>query len=251
MNELFLALQFLTAIPIKFKSITENKLANSLIYFPLVGLILGLILSGINSLFLFLGFQDLSINVILIISLVVLTAGMHLDGLADTFDAFLSNKNKEEMLKIMRDPHIGVMGVVSIVCVILLKIALLSNISPYLKVPSLLLMCVLSRWVFVLVIYLFPYARQEGKAKVFMQGINFKIFIITLAITLCLAVLIGHIPGVIAFLIAAGSSYLLAKYISKKISGITGDALGAINELTEIIILFSICILGRSNLWIS
>ncbi|MEW6171180.1 MAG: adenosylcobinamide-GDP ribazoletransferase, partial [Candidatus Omnitrophota bacterium] len=184
MKSFLAALQFLTIIPIKIKNIEGNHLSRSLIYFPAVGLILGLILLGINKLLLFLNFAEFSLSIILVVSLIILTGGIHLDGLSDTFDALLSRKNKEEMLKIMRDSHVGVMGTLSIISVLLLKISFLYSIGISLKPISLILMCLLSKWGMVFSMYLFPYAREEGKAKVFIAGINLKIFILSSLIML-------------------------------------------------------------------
>lgn len=249
-NFLF-ALQFLTIIPVKISHIEKTKLSNSLIFFPLVGLLLGLILAGVNSILPILSFGQFPINVILIILLIVLTGGIHLDGLADTVDALLSRKDKEEMLRIMRDSHIGAMGVLSLVCIIILKIALLSSVSMPLKTITLLLMCTLSRWALVLPMFLFPYARNEGKAKVFIQGINLKILFSTTIITLSIVVLVWQLKGLLIFGLTAMSSYIIGRFINNKIGGITGDALGTMNELIELIVLFSICVLGGSPLWMT
>ena len=173
-----------------------------------------------------------------------------MDGLADTFDAFLSRKNKEEMLEIMRDSHIGVMGVLGLISIILLKIAFLSSINIPSKIVPLFLMCILSRWSLALTMFSFPYARKEGKAKVFIQGINLKIFILSTIIAIVSVFAIYKIKGLLVFIIIVMSSYIIGKFINNKIGGITGDTLGATNELTEVIILFSVCILGRVNLWI-
>lgn len=250
MKNFLLALQFLTIIPVRVKNIKEGNLPNSAIYFPLVGLILGLVLTGVNKVFLILNFNQFIIDILLVISLILLTGGLHLDGLADTFDALFSRKTKDEMLEIMRDSHIGVMGVLTLISAILLKFAFLSSVSIPLKITSLLLMCTLSRWSLVLTMFLFPYARQEGKAKVFMKGMNLKIFVFSTIIALVFASAIWKIKGVFIFIIVAMSSYAAGKFINNKIGGITGDTLGATNELIEVIILFNISILERINLWI-
>ncbi len=250
MKSFLLALQFLTIIPVKIKHINDKRIAQSMIYFPLVGLFLGLILVAINYLSYILGFARLSIDIILVIFLIILTGGIHLDGLSDSFDAISSRKNKEEMLMIMRDSHAGVFGVLSIIGVVLLKIALLYSVAISLKTTALLLMPVLSRWALVFVIFLFPYARQEGKAKVFIENRSWKIFLISTFLAFISAALIWRINGLLILLIVAPSAYIIAKFINKKICGITGDTLGAINELTEVIVLFVMCILERSSLWI-
>lgn len=248
--DFLLALQFLTVLPVKIANVKEKRLANALIYFPLAGLLLGLILAGIDNLLNILHFAPLAVNTILVVALASLTGGLHLDGLADTIDAFLSRKNKEEMLKIMRDAHIGAMGVISLICIILLKIALLNSVGISLKTVTLLLMCTLSRWSLVWAIYLFPCARQDGKAKVFIQGINSRIFIFSTIIASGCALMIWQLKGLFIIVIVATGIYAIGKFINNKIGGITGDTLGAINELSEVIILFSICVIERSSLCI-
>lgn len=250
MSSFLLAIQFLTIVPLKIKGASEKKIAGSMIYFPVVGLLLGLFLLGINNLLFMLNFSPVTINIILAVALIIITGGMHLDGLSDTTDAFLSGKPKEEMLMIMRDSRVGVMGALSLISVILLKIGLLFSITGPLKITVLILMCVLSRWSAIFSIFLFPYARQDGKAKVFIGGVNLKIFALSTIMVFILAMAIWRIKGLMALLIIAGCVYLTGKFIRKKIGGITGDTLGATIELTEIITLFIVSIAGRSNLWI-
>ncbi len=245
MKKFLLALQFLTIIPVKMKNIKEGDLSSSVIYFPLIGLLLGLLLVGINKVLLILNFDQFIANIILVISLILLTGGIHMDGAADTADAFLSRKNKEEMLVIMRDSHIGSMGALSLISVILLKIAFLSYPGFPSKAAPLLLMCVLSRWSMVFAMFLFPYARQEGKARLLINGINFKIFTLSTIIALACVFSIWKIKGVLVFIVIAAASYIAGRFINRKIGGITGDTLGALSESNEIIVLLSIIILIR------
>ena len=242
MSGFLLALQFLTIVPLKIKEVSEKKIAGAMIYFPFVGLLLGMALSGINTLLLILNLSPLAVNIILAVILTCLTGGMHLDGLSDTADAFLSGKTRDEMLAIMRDPHIGVMGAISIISVLLLKVGLLGAVAAPLKTTALLLACVLSRWSSVLAIFLFPYARKDGKAKAFIQGMNLKIFVLSSIMVLVFAFAIWRLKGILALLIVAGCTYLGSKFASRKIGGITGDTLGAAIELTEIVTLFMVCI---------
>jgi len=180
-----------------------------------------------------------------------ITGAMHLDGLSDTADALLSAKSKDEMLKVMRDPHIGVMGTISIISILFLKITFLFSINPSLIPTALILICVLSRWSLVFSLFLFPYARQEGKAKVFTEGITPKIFILATLIALLCALIVTQLKGLLILGIITLVAYLIGKFISKKIGGITGDILGAINELVEVTTLFSIAILGGFKLWVA
>jgi adenosylcobinamide-GDP ribazoletransferase len=169
----------------------------------------------------------------------MITGGLHLDGLADTIDALASRKDKAEMLKIMRDSHIGTMGVLSLIIIIILKIAILSSLNPAIKNLSLILMCLLSRYSLVLTMFSFPYAREEGKAKIFIRGMNLKIFTLSSIAAFIFAFIIWRLKGILMLLIITGCTYLIGKIINRKIGGITGDTLGAINELTEVIVLLS------------
>jgi len=240
-----LALQFLTVIPLRVKDASEQKIAGSMVFFPLIGLFLGLFLWGTNSLLSFFNFPFLALNVITVVVLIAITGGLHLDGLSDTADAFLSGKPREQMLEIMRDSRTGVMGVLSLISIILLKVALLYSISLSLKPIVLMLMCSLSRWSAVATIFFFPYARQEGKARVFIKGMNLKIFILSSVVAVFSAAAIWQIKGLAVLLIITGFSYMLGKFSTKKIGGITGDTLGAGIEITEIITLVSVFILGN------
>jgi len=242
MDSFLLALQFLTIIPIRIKEVSEKKIANAMMYFSFVGLVLGLVLSGINILLSILNLSALAANIILVITLAAITGGMHLDGLSDTADALFSGKSKDEMLAIMRDSHIGVMGVVCIVSTMFLKIGLLASVAGPLKTTALILMCVLSRWSSVVAMFLFSYARKDGKAKAFMQGMNLKIFVFSLITVLVFAFAIWRMKGLLSLLIVAGCTYLGGRFVSRKIGGITGDTLGAIIELIEVVVLFIVCI---------
>ena len=231
MRGFFLALRFLTIIPTgNKKAADEDKLSKATIYFPLVGLLLGLILVGANKFFSNILLEQFFTNIILVILLIVLTGGLHLDGLADTFDALLSRKNKSEMLKIMRDSHIGTMGVLGLITIILIKLSFLSSLDSKIINNSLILMCLLSRYSLVLSIFLFPYAREEGKAKAFIEGMNLKVFSLATLVTLICSALFLGLKGLIVFIMVGTFVILLGKFIAHKIGVMTGDTLGDINE---------------------
>jgi len=248
MTSLLLALQFLTIIPVKIKKFEESKLVVSIMFFPVIGFFIAILLAAMNNLFLYLGFDNFVINIILVVALVLITAGMHLDGLSDTFDAISSGKSKEDMLAIMRDPRSGAMGVLSIICVLLLKISFLSSIASVYKIGALILMCVLGRWSLVFLLFMFPYARKVGKAKIFSEGINLKIFIAATIFSLSCAIVFLGINGLSIMVLAMLVAFLFGKLMVKKIEGITGDSLGAACELTEVAVLFLIAILAKAGL---
>lgn len=235
------ALQFLTIIRIKNMDVDEKKLANSIIYFPVIGLGLGLVLVVAN-IILSKTFPSTITSAILVSLLAILTGGLHLDGLADTFDAIGSGKNKEQMLKVMRDSNIGSIGAMSLILIIILKITMLSAFMS--RNQALISMLVLGRWSMVLPMFLFKYAHEdEGKAKIFIEGTNLKKVILSSAFTLVIILLVLKFKGLNLFIVTGFFSLIFAWFLSKKIGGITGDTLGAINEITEVLTLFVFYIL--------
>lgn len=245
MKEFLLAIQFLTIIPVHLKNVTQKKIAASMIFFPAAGLLIGLLLAGIN--LLLSSFPAGASSAILVVSLIIVTGGMHLDGLSDTFDAISSAKNREEMLRIMKEPQVGAMGVISMLCVLLLKVSFLASLNTQLRPPALILMTVLSRWSLVGAIFAFPYARQEGKAKVFLEGINGKIFIMATISTVVIAAFVWSLKGLAVMAAAGITAWCFAKIMAKKLGGITGDILGAANEITEIITLLLVVLLTKTQ----
>ena len=106
-------------------------------------------------------------------------------------------------------------------------------------------MCIFSRWAMVLEMSLFPYARTEGKAKAYIQGANPKILFFALALTLLCAFILWQSNGLLIFAIVSLFAIAMGKLISRKIGGITGDTLGALNEITETVVLLSILSIER------
>ncbi|MCX5678278.1 MAG: adenosylcobinamide-GDP ribazoletransferase [Candidatus Omnitrophica bacterium] len=248
MRSFLAALQFLTIVPIRTRQASESDLPLSMVYFPLVGLLIGLILIMAIGIAMFFGLNDIAINSIIVVLLVLITGGLHLDGLADTFDAIASGKPKDEMLKIMRDPHIGTMGVLALLSALLLKLSFLFCMSGNGKIISIILMCVLSRWSMVMVMSIFPYARDRGKAKTFIEGINPRIVAIATLITIITVVMVAKFQGIVLFVLIGSASYLFAGSVARKIGGITGDTLGAVCELMEVVTLFLICVINGGAL---
>ncbi len=238
LNFLF-ALQFLTIIPVKMSGLfNEEKLSQSVIYFPLIGILLGLLLAGLNLIFSFFAVPMILTNTALVVTLIILTGGLHLDGLADTADAFLSGKKeRENLLEILRDPHIGAMGVLSLISVILLKIALVSSVDESKKGIAIILMCFLSRAALILPLYLFKYARNEGKAKIFFGSLNIKKCILLNTAVLLFSFLVAGWNGVFIFSAVVLCTYFFTLRINKRLDGLTGDILGASVELNELLIL--------------
>ena len=241
MKNFFIALQFLTIFPIKIKQdIKEKDFGKSLIFFPLVGVIIGLILAGFNFIFIFLP-KPVVCSLVLIIS-VFISGGLHLDGFADTCDAFYGQNSKQKILEIMRDSRIGVMGSVGVVCLLLLKFNLILSIPENILWKSLILMTAFSRWSIVWSCYISNYSRTEGKAKYFIEYNSKREFILGLILVITLFFIFFQSKGLILFAGFFIFINLLVYFFNKKIDGMTGDTIGAVNEISEVLVLLG-CVL--------
>ncbi|MBD0380074.1 adenosylcobinamide-GDP ribazoletransferase [Paenibacillus sedimenti] len=257
------AFQFLTRLPIPVQiEYNVQVFRRSVIFYPLAGLVIGglLLLAGEG---LRLIFPPMPAAVLLLALWVLLTGGLHLDGLMDTADGILSHRPREQMLEIMKDSRVGAMGVIVCVLVLLLKFALLfsmlgSEQSGDWKASSVLLMIVpiWSRWFMVVAIFGWPYARSESGLGSLFRGVTggyvawstIAGLVASFAITFLgygrltealpcpsLWVIIGGF-AVVTYLLGC----LIALYISRKLGGLTGDTYGALNELLEVLLLLGI-----------
>lgn len=248
MPGLISALQFLTILRFKKEGlINAESLGSSWVYFPLVGAFLGLVLITLDKI-LFPLLPATLLSLILVFTLIILSGAMHIDGLADTLDALFSGKGKEGMLSIMREVHKGTFGVLGIIAAVLFKVALLSSIPLHLRALSLLLMTVLSRYSMGLAIAFFPYARSEGKAKVFFEQKGLKAFMLSTIITLLILALIARFVSLIILFSVVIFTSSVSLIVKRKIGGLTGDGLGALSELNELLVLLSIFVFVRTGL---
>ena len=233
LNDFLIAVSFLTILPVSI-DVTEKKnvLARAMIFFPLVGLgIAGVSLGLVHLLEPFLS-ERLS-NLLLVLIPIVLSGGLHTDGLSDFFDGFFQGKNRDDILRVMKDSHIGVWGALSIIFFVLIKWELLM-ILPF-KGKIFLLAMTLSRWSHVFLSYLQPYARSEGGlGESVAKKIGAREIIGMSILTLLVAVLLSWNGlcvslGIFLFVLWMGH------FCQKKIGGITGDTIGATGEMSEII----------------
>ncbi len=245
MRHFLLALQFLTIAPVRVGGFYPGLMGPALVYFPAAGLLIGLVLIILSSALTFAGLPQLTVGIAVVTASVIMSGGLHLDGVCDTADAFWSRTGRDRMLAIMRDPHAGALGVVSVVCVILLKLGLVYAVPPAQRFYPLVLMPVLSRWSLVGAMFVFPYARAQGRASHFTAGMTPGRFrMATLAALVC-AAMIGQAAGVCLMVVTAASTYVMGRLIRARIGGMTGDTLGAVCELNEIVILASSLVLLR------
>ena len=240
MRNFLTAVQFLTILPFPRKEVKPEDLSDSVLFFPLVGLLIGGILGVVyrGSIQIF---PPMVASALIVAVWVVLTGALHLDGLADTLDGLYAGRTKEERLDIMRDVNLGTMGITGIVIVLLLKCILISSINRNILGVSLFITPAFSRWAMMAAGNLAPYAREEGKGKFFIQGCKCSWVALYAIILSALSILFfgwGGLSLIAATLILVLLSSL---FLKKRLGGITGDTLGALNEINEILILLLIC----------
>lgn len=246
MKLLILMVQFFTRIPLNMRiDIKSEDFAKGVVYFPWIGLIVG----GLNAIVYYLisqlidGFIPL-LGVIIVNILV--TGALHLDGLADSCDGVFSARKKTRMLEIMRDSRIGTNGAIALNLSILMRLGLLYTVPRSLIIPAIILMPVLGRTIMSLVIYEGKYAREgQGMGDLFIGKTSGSTTLISFIQAFMMSFILLKALGVAIFAVCIITGYLLRMYFNKVIGGLTGDLLGAINEVVEIIALFTIIVLWR------
>ena len=241
------ALRFLTIIPLH-REFSPEKIGQSMGYFPLVGLILGLGLAGM-SLVLEMVLPLALVNIILIVSLVVLTGGLHLDGLVDTCDGLAVRRTPEERLDVMRDSHAGGFGVIGVCCLLLLKYISLTSVPDSARIAAIILMTVIGRWGAVYAVFAYPYARLHGLGKAFKEQLKWQHLMLATGTVVIVSAVLGRLGGILVMVGVWLIVIALASYLKKKFGGLTGDSYGAVVEVAEVGVLIIVTLVVR-NLWL-
>ena len=172
-------------------------------------------------------------DVLLVTALAVMTGGLHLDGLIDTFDGLFVGRDPETRLAAMDDPRAGAYGVIAVVCVILLKVAALTALAGQTRTVALLLAPCLGRWAIVQATWLFPYARPEGLGRAFKDGMRARHVGLAGLAVFAAATWLGGPVGVGLFAASAACVWIAGALVATRLGGLTGDTYGALCELTE------------------
>ncbi len=248
MRSLLLALQFLSIFPIKIKGdVTEADMLRSAYAFTVTGFLIGVVLV-IADFFLAQLFSSALVSALVLLVLVLITGALHLDGLADTFDALACRGGREDKLSAMRDPSSGPVGMVAVMFVLGLKflaIEEVASLSYYLHYVALLFMPVMGRWVQVAGMFLGKPSRPDGLGTIFIGKVGTGIFITTTAIALLLFAAVSLVAGSYApgmWYVYGGAGFALVFVIAivlvglfkRNFGGQSGDTLGAATELSEL-----------------
>lgn len=238
MNRFATAWNFLTIIPFPFtgrERCSSENLGRSIVAFPAVGCVLGLLAAGMNF-GLDLLFPRMIVSISVVFGLTLMTRGLHLDGLADTLDG-LQGKNREDSLRIMRESTIGAFGAIGLIFLIGFKVASIESLSVEVGLKALLVMPILGRWAFVTLLVFFPYARTEGGIATPFMNQDFRPLLwfgstlFTLAVLYLVASWRGAVLAAAVLLLTSLSGF----YFKNRLGGVTGDVIGATGEVGEVL----------------
>lgn len=228
------AIGFLTVLPVHGD---EAQLKKAPSYFPLAGLLIGVLLIIADSIFSF-ALPSLPAAFLVVAFLCLLTGMMHLDGLADTADS-LGAHTPEDRLKVMKDLSTGVFGATALVLLLIGKIALLASLQGSFRLSILLLMPVIARWTMLALISTSAYVRRQGLGKVFTEGGRGIALLTNGSLIIGLSVFsLGWYSLPLLFLIVAIPAFLSQAFV-RLFGGITGDTLGASCEISELMVLLT------------
>ena len=257
MTGLRAAIGFLTIFPAARRSPAAD-LSRAPSWFPVVGLLLGVIVAGVDVLFrlayvipwisadggelefLLTGLREFPFfleGVVLVAVLALLTRGLHLDGLMDTYDALAGGHDRERRLEILRDPHVGAFGVVAVVLLLFAKVSALAALPGESRLWTIVLVPCLSRWAILVVMDRFPYVRQEGLGAPFLRGGSRRSLLVGSAVALLATVILTGPVGLLLGLAAGLVAWAVGAWAERRIGGVTGDIYGAACETSEAVVL--------------
>jgi len=247
LKSILFAFYQLTRLPLPAITFDEVACGKSTAFFPLVGLSLGAVMTALAWAVRLIYPAQVE-AALLVVGMVVLTGGVHLDGFMDSIDGLFSGRSRERKLEIMRDSRAGAFGVVGVVCLLLLKYCLWLDLIGNELTRILLVVPALSRWGMTIAISMFPYARNDGLGKVYALNTGAKELSESTFLAVIIAGFLMGLTGVWLILICAAITCLAGLLITKKLGGLTGDVYGFINEILEVALLLAVYPVLRINL---
>ena len=243
--DLFRALGFLTILPCPRQESSPEDLGRSSGWFPAVGAVLGAILAAA-----WLGLSrvlsPLAASSAVVVLWALLTRGFHLDGLADTFDGIGGGYSRESRLAIMKDSRLGTFGGIAVAAALLLKTAVLVDITGMSRESALFIAPVAGRWAILFAMRFFPSARPGGMGDTFRKGCTWLQLVTGTAIAVPVALFAAGAAGAagaVLLVVVPCAALLLSLMMRSLLGGLTGDSYGAICEISEILSLFLFALL--------
>ena len=244
---LMLNFQFFTIIPIRREIPMTNTNMRGLIgTLPLLGLLLGIIYSGITYLLAeATALSPLMLSFIIWLLAIVLTGAIHIDGWIDTSDAFFSYRDRKKRLEIMTDPRTGAFGVISVIVLLFTKFLFIYEVMLHLDTSTYIFIVFIpffSRTLTAMMLLFIPSAKEEGLGFFFQRAVkkNTLAFYVIYVIPISLILLLRNFSDVWVILIMLTATLLTFLFLRRKalqwFGGITGDVAGASQEGMEVLL---------------
>ncbi len=245
-GRLAIALGFFSRFPLPSKvfdpDLEPGRLDQSALWFPVAGLLIGII-PALIYLALAGPLPAMVAAGLAIAAGLLITGALHEDGLSDCADGFGGAGDRDKILEIMRDSRIGTYGAVSLILSIGLRWAALASLGPASGAAALLVAHAGARGAITPALAFSSYARNSGAASTVDQGIDISRWVLVLVVTLGIAAIAGGWSGTVAALLGMGAATLVLVYAGRRIGGYTGDVLGAMEQIAEIVILIALSFL--------
>ena len=240
-----LTVGFMTRIPINVDlgEVKDEDMHKGFLYYPVVGLIIGLIDMAVYLLVSLILPPIMGIIFALLANFCV-TGAFHLDGLSDTADGIYSARTRERMLEIMKDSRIGTNGGIAMCFDIMLKVCGLASFETSHIPLMILMMPIAGKMVQGAIVYKAIYPRKNG-IGIYVGTVSLSTVIGTMILGLAAMIAAYGFWGILIFVILFGFAYLFRIYITGKIGGITGDVMGAGSELSEVLLLLLLLVIVR------
>jgi adenosylcobinamide-GDP ribazoletransferase len=236
MKAVVAAFAFLTRLPVWRGPLRDQDLGRAVGFFPLVGLVLGLALTGVAAALGHLATPWI-VGALVAAALAGLTGGLHLDGFADVFDGLAGGRgDRARTLEIMRDSRIGAQGAAALALLLIAKVAALAEVAQRRDLLVLLAFPTVSRWLVALLVVWFPYARAEGLGRAFNGEARPVQAAIASGIAVVLLIVLGA-SFLLPALVTAAVVVAFAFWLHRRLGGLTGDVYGASIELGEVVML--------------
>lgn len=229
------AFQFLTIFPTLIRRMfISQEMGRAVAWFPLVGIVVGFLLYAVN----YLAQLILPISVSAAVTLfawIIFTRAFHLDGFMDTCDGLFGGFTPERRLEIMKDSRMGAFGVAGGILVLLTQYTALSASTNLFS--ALILAPTLGRWASPLIIYFFPYAREDGLGIEMKRNVGVKEIIIATLITAITCFFVSSPLSFFLMFASALIAVLICFYVMRLIPGLTGDIYGTVTTAVEMFVL--------------
>jgi adenosylcobinamide-GDP ribazoletransferase len=235
---LLTAARYLTTLPLPGNRRDSGPLGAAAGWFPLVGLLLGAVVVGVERVVGAL-FPGLLAALLIVTAWKLLTGGIHLDGLADCLDG-LTGAGPAERLRIMRDSRIGSFGAIGLVLFLGLEVAAVADLDPARRWRALLVAPAIGRAMPLLLGRLYGPARTEGHGAAFIASLGRTPTLIALAFATLVALAALGPPGLVATAVAVLTALAVGYLLSRRLGGVTGDVFGAAVEMSELAVLLTV-----------